>query len=312
MSAIEPTIGSFEKRDINDLLGRLLRDLGNPEPPLRLEDVRALQKLDLTYYSKTDLNLLDEMAHRAKMGGNFLMTSARHMVEVVEKYKLRGLLMVNNDQRKIFIDNDVVQLKRRFIIAHEILHDLLPWHRSLLLGDNESTLSPNCHQEMEAEANYGARRLIFMGDRFSREAKDLDLSWNSVKLMKDRYGNTLTTAVWHMVCERLPDHPVFGLISRHPMHMDIGGGDDGRDVTHMMRSNGFQTRFGSFKENDAFGAVRSYISRKKRGPLGDGICHIRDVNGENCAFEMSSFSNGYDVLSLGSFIKVKPLIYPVR
>ncbi|NEJ06824.1 ImmA/IrrE family metallo-endopeptidase [Rhizobium leguminosarum] len=311
MSALEPTIGSFEKRDINDLLARLIRDLGNPEPPLRLEDVRALQKLDLTYYSKTDLNLLDEMAHRARMGGNFLMTSAKRMVEVVEKYRLRGLLMVNDDQRKIFIDNDVVQLKRRFIISHEILHDLLPWHRSLLLGDNESTLSPSCHQDMEAEANYGARRLLFMGDRFAREAKDLDLSWNSVKLMKERYGNTLTTAVWHMVCERFPDHPVFGLISRHPLHHDIGGGDDGRDVTHMMRSNGFQMRFGSFTESDAFNAVRTYISGKKRGPLGDGICYINDANGESCAFEVTSFSNGYDVLTLGSFVNMKPLIFPV-
>ncbi|TIT84278.1 MAG: hypothetical protein E5W41_10430, partial [Mesorhizobium sp.] len=58
MSAIEPIIGDFERRDIHEHISRLLRDLGNPEPPLRLEQVRALQKLDLTYYSKANLSLL--------------------------------------------------------------------------------------------------------------------------------------------------------------------------------------------------------------------------------------------------------------
>ena len=312
MSAVEPRIGKYESADINDLVTRLLRDMGNPEPPLRLEDVRALQKLDLTYYSKTDLNLLDEMAHRAKMAGGTLMSSAKRMIEVVEKFNLRGLLMLKEDEKKIFIDNDVVELKRRFIIAHEILHDLLPWHRSLLLGDNESTLSPMCHHTMEAEANYGARRLIFMGERFQREAKDVTLDWKSIQAMKTRYGNTLTTAVWQMVCERFPDHPVFGLISRHPIHRDIGGASDGSDVEHMMASNGFHARFGNFTPSEAFNALRTYISGKRRGPVGEGSYHIADVNGESCEFEMLSFCNGYSVLTIGTFKNVRKFVIPVR
>lgn len=312
MQGIEPTIGSYETADINELVSRMLRDLGNPEPPLSLDVVRHLQKLDLTYYSKTDLNLLDEMAHRAKMAGSTLMSSARRMIEVVEKFNLRGLLMLKQDEKKIFIDNDVVQLKRRFIIAHEILHDLLPWHRSLLLGDNESTLSPSCHQLMEAEANYGARRLIFLGDRFQREAKDLELSWKSIQAVRERYGNTLTTALWQMVCERYPDHPVFGLISRHPLHPEIGGRVDGSAVSHMMRSKGFQIRFSKVVSADAYRLVRTYISGRKKGPIGSGICRMVDSNGETCEFEMSSFSNGYDVLTFGSLVNVAKFVLPTK
>ena len=59
MPVIEPIIGTYERGDINEHIARLIRDLGNPEPPLHLEQVRELLKLDLTYYSKSDLNLLN-------------------------------------------------------------------------------------------------------------------------------------------------------------------------------------------------------------------------------------------------------------
>ena len=46
MLIIEPIIGTYERGDINEHIARLIRDLGNPEPPLRLEQVRELLKLD--------------------------------------------------------------------------------------------------------------------------------------------------------------------------------------------------------------------------------------------------------------------------
>ena len=166
MPVIEPLIGNYERGDINEHIARLLRNLGNPEPPLRHEQARALQQLDLTYYSKSDLNLLDEMAHKAKMAGHQISSTTKNIWNMVNEYGLKGLLMLKEEDKRIYIDDDVVEFKRRFVIAHEILHDLLPWHRSLLLGDNEATLNPIFHHAMEAEANYGGRRLIFMGEQF--------------------------------------------------------------------------------------------------------------------------------------------------
>ena len=301
MAAEEPPIGHFETTDINSHVDRLLRDLGRPDPPLKLDQVRTLQKLDLTYYSKSDLNLLDEMAHRARMAGNTILSSAKRMAEVVDQFGLRGLLMLKENEKKIFIDDEVVELKRRFIIAHEVTHDLLPWHRSLLLGDNETTLSPSCHQIMEAEANYGGRRLIFMGGQFQKEAKDCTLNWKSIEILKKRYGNTLTTTLWHMVCEREPTHPVFGIISRHPFNTTIGNRGDGEDVAYFIRSNGFRASFANVKQDDAFKAMRSYASTKTRGPIGEDVCIFLNLNGEPCDFEMFTFSNGYDLLTYGVF-----------
>ena len=119
MPVIEPTIDDYERADINEHIARLLRDLGNPEPPLRLEIVRELQQLDLTYYSKSDINLLDEMAHKAKMAGHKISSTAKSMRDIVTEFSLKGLLMLREGDKRIFIDDDDVPLKRRFVIAHE-------------------------------------------------------------------------------------------------------------------------------------------------------------------------------------------------
>ncbi|UTW59040.1 ImmA/IrrE family metallo-endopeptidase [Kordiimonas sp. SCSIO 12603] len=304
MTMLEPEIGEFESKDIREHVNRLLRDLGWPEPPIKLEEARAIQKLDLTYYSKTDLNLLDEIAHKTKLAGATILGTARKMTEVVEKAGLRGLLLLKENDKKIFIDDEVVQLKRRFLIAHEISHDLLPWHRSLLMGDNEHTLNPGCHQMMEAEANYTARKLIFHGDLFQREALDCKFSWNSIKALKHRYGNTYTTTLWHMVCERDPDHPAFGLIGKHPYHSDIGSRKSNSNVAYFPRSKAFRERFSHVSSEDLFNVISTYASRNKKGPIGETELILTDLNGESCVFYMYSFSNGYDLLTFGYFLEL--------
>lgn len=309
MATSEPSIGDYELTDINDHVARLLRDLGNPKPPLRLEEVRALQKLDLTYYSKSDLDLLDEMAHRAKMAGNTILSSAKRMVDVVDQFGLRGLLMLKENEKQIFIDNDVEKLKRRFIIAHEITHDLLPWHRSLLLGDNEATLSPSCHYAMEAEANYGARQLIFLGDRFRKEASDHEFNWATITQFHKSYGNTLTTTLWQMVCERNPSQPAFGLISRHPYHKDICKKAGDGNVAYFPRSRALVQHFPTLNDEIAYAAVVEHASHRKTGPIGEGESIFSDGNGDRHVFNIFSFSNGYDLLTYGIYMRPHSKIY---
>lgn len=299
MSAIEPIIGEFERQDIHEHIARLLRDLGNPEPPLRLEQVRALQKLDLTYYSKANLNLLDEIAHRARMAGNDITTTTKRMVDVVKKYGLRGMLMSKEGDKRIFIDDDVAELKRRFLIAHEITHDLLPWHRSLLLGDNESTLNPTFHQAMEAEANYGGRHLLFLGGKFQREARDCSLEWKSIEGLRKRYGNTITTTLWQMVCERDPDSAAFGVVSRHPFHRDICEKAGNDNVAYFPRSRAFVQHFPGVTTDIAYSAICNHATPRKRGPVGEGESIFYDANGEAHLFWLYSFSNTYDLLTYG-------------
>jgi len=46
-----------------------------------------------------------------------------------------------------------------------------------LLGDIKETLDPACHAVIEAEANYGARKLLSLGSPLPTESRGLDLSF---------------------------------------------------------------------------------------------------------------------------------------
>lgn len=298
----EIRIDPYAAKDIRAAVQRLLRDLGNPEPPLNLDEVRQLQKLDLTYYSKTDLTLLDEIAHKLMLGKNVIASKASSMLEVVNKVGLKAIIVP--DQRRIFIDSGIVDKKQRFIQAHEISHDLIEWHRSLLLGDNDESLSLLCHLEIEAEANYGARQLLFLGERFQQESRDHALEWKSLQKLSNTYGNSLTTTIWQTVHASDSAFPMFGAIGAHPYYPDIGAREGGADIAYFIRSDSFCDRFSSVTAQNVFAAMRSYMRRNRRGPLGDGICIFNDVNGVPYKFLMSSFSNTYDVLTFGRMIRV--------
>ena len=52
-------------------------------------------------------------------------------------------------------------------------HRLLPWHKPFFFGATAQTLDPAYQADLEAEANYAAGRLLFLGNRFTEEARDL-------------------------------------------------------------------------------------------------------------------------------------------
>jgi hypothetical protein len=57
--------------------------------------------------------------------------------------------------------------------SHEIIHSVVPWHAGAM-GDTEYSLTPDCHEQVEAEANYGAGLLLFLQgtfDEFVRSSK---------------------------------------------------------------------------------------------------------------------------------------------
>ena len=58
-----PTI----RQKIDRRVDKILRDLGNPEPPLRLEDVRELLRLDLGYYQTESDGLWQRASHKLVM-----------------------------------------------------------------------------------------------------------------------------------------------------------------------------------------------------------------------------------------------------
>lgn len=162
------SLGHRTVADIDGQVAKVLRGLGQPEPPIDLRVVRELLKLDRGYYSTTDDSLLRETLSRLKVAGQQVLLRPTILRDAVRSLSLKALYLP--DQKRILLDQDLPLIKHRWNEAHEIGHDLIPWHAGMMLGDTEQTLTPSCHEIVEAEANYAAGQLLFMADRFRAEA----------------------------------------------------------------------------------------------------------------------------------------------
>ena len=72
------------------------------------------------------------------------------------------------------------------------------------MGDNLRTLSPDCREEVEAEANFAAARLLFLRDRFTEQARSAHPSINLIRSLGDTFGNTLSATLYHFVETQVP------------------------------------------------------------------------------------------------------------
>src|SRR6185312_8592108 len=104
-------IGDKERLDINAQVEKVLRGLGNPEPPLNLDLVRELLRLDRQYYSATDTSALREFASKIKIGAKQLFEHPIEMWKIVQKAGLKALWVPA--PRRILIDKDQPEKKHR-------------------------------------------------------------------------------------------------------------------------------------------------------------------------------------------------------
>lgn len=294
-------------RDIDLAVEKVLKGLGNPEPPLDLRMVRELQKLDHGYYSSTDTGLLQEAASKIRIGTKQILLRPSIILEAVRKFDLRALYLP--DQKRILIDSDQPKLKHRWNEAHEIGHSLIPWHEGAMLGDDDHTLVPSCHAKLENEANFAAARLLFMQDRFVTEAKAFPPCIDSVKKLSAKFGNTNTSTLFRCVEAWGEEKPILGLVTDHPVsrfQKKTFNPDD--PCRYFIQSPRFADAYKQIKETDAFDILVGYCRGGKGGPLGSAEVWLKDDNGEDHIFEFESFSFYHQTLTIGIHKRKKPTL----
>jgi len=277
--------------DIDRQIGKLLRDLGNPEPPLRLEYVRELLSLDLAYYSSQDYGVVRETVHRLKVAGKQVLQRPGLLLDAIRKFDVKALWVP--DRKRILIDAELPKLKHRWAEAHEVSHSVIPWHESMLHGDQKQTLSLACELQLEAEANYGAGRLLCLQGEFDERFRSSTPDLEHIRILAKEFGNTITSTLWRAV-EAL-DVPAFGIVSGIPKPADGCGVNEAR---YFIRSRSFASIFGQCPASELVQAVRSKL-RGGRGPLGQCEIPVLDGNGQLHEFVCDGFCNNYDTLMLG-------------
>lgn len=289
-------------QDIDQRVERVLRGLGNPEPPLRLDEVRELLKLDLAFYTANDPTVAREVISRIRVATIQIYQRPTLLVDAIRKLSLKALYIP--DSKRILLDGDLPQKKHRWNEAHEIGHSLIPWHDEMMFGDNEQTISPDCHEQIETEANFAAGRLLFLRDRFAQEACDMHRSITSVQNLHRRFGNTITTTFYRFVETTGIALPIIGLITRHPHASQKKPGDDVLPpCRHFIQSPSFAARFSRLTENEMFKAISKYCGAQRGGPLGNAELVLKDDNGDQHQFFFETFYNRYDALTMGIYLR---------
>lgn len=301
---------SRTRTDIDDQVAKVLKGLGNPEPPLDLRLVRELLKLDLDYYSTTaNDGLLRETVSRLKVAGKQVLQRPALLVDAVQKLSLKALYLP--DQKRILLDENLPKLKHRWNEAHEVGHDLIPWHGGMMSGDTEQTLKPDCHAAMEAEANFAAGQLLFLQERFPDEGNDSKPDFSEVQRLSKVFGNTLTSTLWRYVEQIHPDIPMVGIVSGHPHQKKRKSDfDPTNPCKYFIQSAEFALRFGTLTEHSLFARIAQYCKPQKGGLIGDSEIILTDSNGERHQFYFETFFNGYDALTLGVWRRACATIVP--
>ncbi len=291
-------LGEYEKRDIQVQVTKVLRGLGNPSPPLKLEDVRALLDLDVRYYRSGDDSAVQEFVSKVRIGLKQIVIRPTLLWDVIKRAELSALWVP--DRRRILVDANEPLLKHRWFETHETLHSLIPWHQQFMLGDTLKELSPSCLEVIESEANYGAGQLLFFQELFVTMARSLPVSLESIRLIAKHFGNTITSTLWRYVEEVWADTPVVALTSVHP-HYLAQAEDPMQPCQRCIESPAFKQQFGGVGENDIFARLQSYCTYGKRGPIGTGEIIFTDVNGDSHYFCFESFATKYHVQTLGVY-----------
>ena len=288
--------------DIDRRVDRVLRGLGHPEPPLALPEVRELLKLDRTFYTAEDPGIAREVAHRIRVGAIQICLRPTLLVDAIRKASLQALYLP--DRKRILLDRSLPEKKHRWHEAHEIGHSLIPWHEDAMFGDDKHTLSQDCHEQVEAEANFAAARLLFLRERFTDEVRFLDPSIKTIQELHDTFGNTLSTTLYRFVEVAGAKRPMVGMITDHPHETRRPATfDPSKPCRHLIRSPAFARYFDRLSEAELFSSVAGYCGRQGGGPLGEEELVLTDDNGDRHRFFFETFFNRYDALTLGTYLR---------
>jgi len=302
---INPTLSIRTRSDLDKQIEKVLKGLGTPAPPLDLRVVRELLVLDRAFYNSEDDGILKETVSKLKIAGIQVLKRPALLREAIRKFSLKALYLP--DQKRILLDQAIPELKHRWSEAHEIGHSVIPWHEGMMLGDDKQTLLPLCHEQMEAEANYAAGQLLFLGERFRTEALDHLPTIENVKKLAGDYGNTATSTLWRFVEEAHRDLPMFALVTGHPhTARRLPSFDPNNPCRYYVQSPAFRLRFGTYSDVDMFMLITRYCGAQRGGMLGQGECRLTDDNGAMHLFDSQTFFNRYDALTLGVWRNLEP------
>jgi hypothetical protein len=272
--------------EIERIAAATLRDAGVIEPPLPVEHLLEHVQLYRDYYDLTNPGFLDRVKHKLRIQG-------QRLADIINKVRLQAVLLF--DENRICIDQGLPKIKHPWASCHETGHRLLPWHKPFFFGDTAQTLDPAYQADLEAEANHAAGWLLFLGDRFTQDARNLAPTIDAVKILAKRYGASLTTTLRRYV-EQGPDLAMAMLVSTPPWEQPP---DDQQDRSrHFIPSDRFAELFPHVSAESLRNTLDSHTGYKRGGKVAEFRFDLVDICKDRHELRAWSFNNQHYLLTL--------------
>lgn len=298
------------RQKIDKRVDKILRDLGNPQPPLRLEEVRELLRLHVGFYQTDDDGLMQRAIHNLVMAGKQVLARPSILLDVVKKRGIKALVIP--DRKRILIDETLHKAKHRWAEGHETIHTILEWHEPILHGDSEVTMKQACLDKVEAEANYGSGQLLFLRERFVAEALSSAPTVELVRSLAKTFNNTNASTLWRLVETIGRDRPILGVMHFHPApRFASEKNDPSNPCRHFIRSDAFASMFSAVTEIAVFERITKYIEPKKGGPVGEAAVILTDDNGDKHEFVFETYNFVHECLTLAVHLRKRPVLIAV-
>jgi hypothetical protein len=204
-------------------------------------------------------------------------------------------------ERVALVDRSQCVPKVRLTEAHEIGHQIIPWHKQAFQLDDDERLLGKTRDQLEREAYLAGGHLIFQGEHFWQRALDYKVSIGTPIALAPEYGASLHATIRYYALHH-PD-PVAVLVAGR--YQDRNGSVP---VWESVDSPAFLARFGMLADRMA---GQLMIGAGDGQPLGDIAMKamsgtevaakdliIPDIDRENCPFIAEAFYNQFSLLVL--------------
>lgn len=264
---------------VTDEVKRLLRaaDVGEQLPTPK-EQILACARL----VERGELDLAEYEATLKEKGLRFFHRALS---------KVLGLL----DRRSniIYVDPSAHDSRKLFITYHEVIHKVLPWQKINVTQDDRFTLSDECSDLFEAEANYGAADTLFQCERFEDEARDYSLSIESPLYLSTKYDSSCHAAL-RRFAER--NHRPCLLMVLTETLRESADGQKSYFVVYSIASVPFTNEFGD-PLNSKF-VNPGHVLNDVLNNGGDGEIVLSDIKGFSRSCIVQTFSNTFKMFAL--------------
>jgi transcriptional regulator with XRE-family HTH domain len=268
-------------------------DLGDDEVDrIRSHVLALLRRADAIDRIPTPIDQVMDVARLVSAGEMTLEPGERRRLrdrfgDLVDQVWGRLQGVIHFGSREIWVNPEMYPLRKRFVLGHEIGHDVLPEHRELFAYlDDESRLRADVRDLYERQANQAAIELLAQGDQLRREADDSALTMSLIDGLASRYEISLQAAARRIVEETRQECA---------LAVSFRGSATGRLMPpHVYCSKSFEERF----RWKATGSGATLISQTlpKAGPFEPIL--MTDVHGRGAALAVDTLPTPRAVLAL--------------